>query len=48
MKPDMLREINGRFLLNEHGDPVFLYINFSGTHSSTIYIAMLRKVKILR
>ena len=37
MKAEQFREITGRFLLNELGEPHFLYINSNGTRSSTIY-----------
>ena len=38
MKAELFREINGRFLLNELGDPHFLIhtVNSNGIRSSTI------------
>ena len=44
MKAAQFREITGRFLLNELGDPHFLTHKFKW-HSVAQYIAILRKVK---
>ena len=46
MIAEQFREITGRFLLNELGDPHFLkYINSNGTRSSTIYRDLKKSLK---
>ena len=44
MKAEQFREITGRFLLNELGNPHFLIHKFKW-HSRVQYIAISRKVK---
>ena len=44
MKAELFREINGRFRLNELGDPHFL-TQIQMAHSRQQYITILRKVK---
>ena len=45
MKAEQFREITGRFLLNELGDPHFLIHKFKWAHCWVQYIAISRKVK---
>ena len=46
MKAELFREINGRFLLNELGDPHFLR-QIQMAHGLVEYIAISKKLKIL-
>jgi len=45
MKAEQFREITGRFLLNELGDPHFFNSLFQMAHGRVQYVAILRKVK---
>ena len=46
MKAELLREINGRFLLNELGDPPFFFILHLISKLEFFYYSIFRKIRI--